>query len=255
MLQIRPSVRGTRRPFVSGTDFITRSLLKEERLQLAVAELGHRTKNLLTIVQAIASQTAQRSAGLKAFQCEFYQRLSALSRSMDLLVQQDGRGVGVAELVKTQLEPFGDIDGTRITVEGPDVHLNPEATQNLGMALHELATNATKYGALSVPHGAVSVHWELLPGNTDSARFRFVWREENGPATTPPSRRGFGSVVLERIAAAPLGGNVKHEFDVGGVSWTLDAAAAAVLMPDVEWNQRRIHLVDASSSASQMSAL
>src|SRR5690606_20198815 len=133
-------------------------------------------------------------------------------------------------MVETQLEPFANVDGARIIVSGPGVPLNQEAAQNLGMALHELATNATKYGALSVPEGEISVHWELAPGDSRPECFRLTWREKNGPPVMPPKHQGFGSMVLQHIAAKTLGGTVKHDFDVGGVSWTLEVPAAAILM-------------------------
>ena len=211
-----------------------RFLAREKRLQLVVKELGHRTKNLLTVVQAIASHTLQHSSDLSAFQSEFSQRLDALSRSLDLLIHQGEGGVSLDELVRRQLEPFVTVDGTRVVVTGPDAMLEREATQNLGLALHELATNATKYGALSVPEGAISVRWYLAPGNGGGKRFRLLWREENGPAVTPPAHRGFGSMVLQRITAATLNGAATHDFDAGGVSWTLEASAASILLPEME---------------------
>lgn len=173
-------------PAYSRSDLMDRFLAREKRLQLVVKELGHRTKNLLTVIQAIASQTLQHSSDLSAFQSEFSQRLDALSRSLDLLIHQGEGGVSLDELVRRQLEPFVTVDGTRVVVTGPDAMLDREATQNLGLALHELATNATKYGALSVPEGAISVRWYLAPGNGGGKRFRLVWREENGPAVTRP---------------------------------------------------------------------
>jgi two-component sensor histidine kinase len=208
---------------------ISRFLAREKRLRLVVNELGHRAKNLLAVVQSIASQTAQHSSDLDTFRSAFSQRLGALSRSLDLLIHEGEPGVSVKELVRRQLEPFVNVDGTRIVVTGPCALLNQEATQNLGLALHELATNATKYGALSVPEGGISVIWDLARGDSGSERFRLIWREHNGPPVTPPDHHGFGSMILQRIAAAMLGGNVQHDFDVGGVSWTLETPAAAIL--------------------------
>lgn len=235
MPQIQPVVpdrepQSKDRTTFSRIDRISRYLTREKRLRLVVNELGHRTKNLLAVVQAIATQTAQRSSDLNAFRSEFSQRIGALSRSLDLLIHEGERGVSVAELVQRQLEPFAEIDGPRIVMAGPDALLNREATQTLGLALNELATNATKYGALSVPEGTISVHWELVPGGSGPERFRLIWCEQSGPAVTPPEHQGFGSMILQRIAAATLGGNARHDFDGGGVRWTLEVPTAAILM-------------------------
>ena len=154
---------------LSEFDPIPQSQLKEEELQFVVHELGHRIKNLLAVVQALANQTAQRSATVKEFQTVFSERLQGLSRSLDLVVEEDGRGASIADLIRSQLGPFAKIDGVRIAATGPTVSLNPEATQNIGLALHELATNATKHGALSVPNGAVTVDWEIGPRSRDRA--------------------------------------------------------------------------------------
>ena len=204
--------------------------LKEEQLQFVVHELGHRIKNLLAVVQALANQTAQRSATVEEFRTVFSERLQGLSRSLDLLVQEDGRGATIADLVRSQLGPFGEIDGIRIAATGPVVSLNPEATQHIGLALHELATNATKHGALSVPSGAVTVDWEIVPSELGPSRFRLNWHEHHGPRVMSPQRRGFGHVVLQRMTGRALQGKVSHEFGVSGVSWTLDVPAAAVVM-------------------------
>ena len=161
MLNIHPMVQSRGRDDLAAIDPIPQSQLKEEQLQFVVHELGHRIKNLLAVVQALANQTAQRSATVKEFQTVFSERLQGLSRSLDLLVEGEGRGASIADLVRSQLGPFGEIDGMRIAATGPVVSLNPEATQNIGLALHELATNATKHGALSVPSGAVTVDWEI----------------------------------------------------------------------------------------------
>lgn len=221
-------------PAFSRSELVDRFLAKEKRLQLVVNELRHRTKNLLAVVQAIANQTVQRSSDLSAFQSVFSQRIDALSRSLDLLIHDGERGVSLAELVRRQLEPFVTVDGTRVVVTGPDALLDREATQNLGLALYELATNATKYGALSVPEGAISVRWSVAPGNSGGKRFRIVWSEANGPAVTPPAHRGFGSVILQRITAATLNGAATHDFDASGVSWTLEVPAASILLPETE---------------------
>jgi two-component sensor histidine kinase len=230
MLNIHPMVQSRSRDDLAAIDPIPQSQLKEEQLQFVVHELGHRIKNLLAVVQALANQTAQRSATVKEFQTVFSERLQGLSRSLDLLVEGEGRGASIADLVRSQLGPFGEIDGMHIAATGPVVSLNPEATQNIGLALHELATNATKHGALSVPSGAVTVDWEITPSELGPSRFRLNWHEHHGPRVISPQRRGFGHVVLQRMTGRALQGKVSHEFGAGGVSWTLDVPAVAVVM-------------------------
>ncbi len=197
MFNIRPMFGGPNRSKFARANTISELTIaectqREERLRVIAYELSHRTKNLLAVVQAIADQIGRRSVSLKDFQTQFSRRLHGLSRSIDLLVD-DGRGASIGDLVRCQLEPFGEVDGVRIAARGPVVLLNPEAAQNIGLALHELATNATKHGALSVPEGVVTVNWELGPGDVGPRCFRLIWRERNGPKVMPP--RVGGSVM------------------------------------------------------------
>jgi two-component sensor histidine kinase len=229
MLNIHPMVGSRTRSDLAGINSISGSTRKEERLELVVHELSHRIKNLLAVVQAMANQTGQRSANLKDFQTVFSQRLRGLSRSIDLLVEESGQGASIADLVRSQLEPFGEVDGVRITATGPVVSLNPEATRHIGLALHELATNATKHGALSVPDGATTVHWQIRPGGMGTT-FRLIWHEHNGPEVLAPTRRGFGHVVLQRITGQSLQGKVDYQFEPAGVSWTLEVPVTAVVV-------------------------
>ena len=221
---------------------------REERLRFIARELSHRTKNQLAVIQAIANQIGSRSVSLKDFQTQFTQRLQGLSRSLDLLVEEDGRGAWIADLVRNQLDPFGEVDGVRITATGPAAFLNADAAQNIGLALHELATNAIKHGALSVPKGSVTVHWELGPGEAGQTCFRLIWRERNGPKVMPLTRRGFGHVVLQRLTGQALHGKVSHEFAASGVSWALETTAAAVLSGPVE----RVRDVASARAASKL---
>jgi two-component sensor histidine kinase len=228
VLNIQSMIRSPNRFGITRIDRLSEFIENEERLRFIADELSHRTKNLLAVVQAIAAQIGRRSVSLKDFQQQFSQRLQGLSRSIDLLVDEDGRGASIADLVRSHLEPFGEVDGVRISATGPDVLLNPEAAQNIGLALHELATNAIKHGALSVPEGLVTVDWELKTAGVGPALFRLIWIERNGPKVTPPTHQGFGHIVLQRMTAATLQGHVSHEFDSRGVSWTLEVPAAGV---------------------------
>jgi two-component sensor histidine kinase len=135
----------------------------------------------------------------------------------------------IGDLVRSHLQPFGEVDGAHISTTGPALLLKPEAAQNIGLALHELATNAIKHGALSVPEGVITVYWELETRGLGPARFHLKWEERNGPVVMPPTRQGFGHIVLQRMTAATLQGKVDHKFDPHGVSWTLEAPAAAVM--------------------------
>lgn len=231
MLNIHPTVISRRRPGLGRIHSLPEFMKREERLRFAARELSHRSKNLLTIVQAIARQIGSRSASINDFQMQFSQRLQGLSHSLNLLVEEDRRGAWIADLVRNQLDPFGEVDGVRITATGPAVFLYPEAAQSIGLALHELATNATKHGSLSVPEGVIAVHWELAPVGIGRTCFRLRWRELNGPKVTPPTRSGFGHVVLQRTTGQALQGKVNHEFKADGVRWTLEVPAARTVMP------------------------
>jgi len=230
MPNVHPISRRPNRSGIPRTDSSPEFIENEERLRFIANELSHRTKNLLAVVQALAGQIGRRSASLREFQTQFSQRLQGLSRSIDLLVEEDGCGALIGDLVRSHLQPFVEVDGVRISATGPDVLLNPEAAQNIGLALHELATNAIKHGALSAPEGVITVYWKLETRGPGPARFQLTWEERNGPVVMPPSRQGFGHIVLQRMTAATLQGKVDHKFDPHGVSWTLEAPAPAVMV-------------------------
>jgi two-component sensor histidine kinase len=197
------------------------------QLRLITDELSHRIKNLVAIIQSIARQTMRQTTTEEDFEAQFSGRLGAIGRSLDLLIANYWHGARIDELVRSELTPFG-VDGVQISVNGPPLTLNPDATRNIGLALHELATNASKYGALSVPEGKVAVHWELaICGRR--RRFRITWRESGGPLVTEPTRRGFGRQVIEQVTTQALAGKVTHEFPPDGVRWTLDIPAAFVV--------------------------
>jgi two-component sensor histidine kinase len=200
---------------------------ENEQLRFAMTELRHRTKNLITIIQAIARQTMRQTAITGDFDVRFAGRLNALGRSLDLL-DDDWRGASLDVLVRQQLAPFGHLDGDRIAAQGPPIALNPEAARNIGLALHELATNASKYGALSVPEGKVAVHWTLARSSRPQ-RFIMIWRESSGPVVILPEHWGFGRQVLQQVTAQSHVGKVMHEFLPEGVRWTLDIPAAAIV--------------------------
>ena len=196
----------------------------EAHIGLLMHEQAHRNKNLLTIVQAIARHTAQHVADFRAFDIAFSTRISGLASADDLLVSRQWVGTDPASLVRSQLAPFTEIDGSRVKTEGPKVTLKPQAAEALGLALHELATNAIKYGALSVPNGFVLIRWQQ-----ELTRFALSWSEHGGPSVTMPSTKGFGRVIIEQMTARSLSANVSLEFLREGVHWTIDIPANVVV--------------------------
>jgi PAS domain S-box-containing protein len=194
---------------------------RETHIRFLLRELTHRTKNLLAVIQAMARQTLTASTSAPDFEQRFSGRLQGLARSLDLLIDENWQGAAVDELVRSQLSHYKDLVGRRITIEGPEARLEPEAAQNIGLAVHELSTNSAKYGALSVPSGTVSICWEFLPGGDEEPEFRFRWTERGGPPVSPPRRKGFGHAVIERLVARALDGRVVLDFAPEGLSWTL----------------------------------
>jgi PAS domain S-box-containing protein len=188
----------------------------EVHLRLLMRELTHRSKNLLAVIQAMARQTARRAESIEQFTEQFGARLQALATSHDLLVQESWHGALLADLVRSQLGHYLDREHSQISVEGPGVFLKPEAAQNIGLALHELATNAAKYGALSVPTGHVSITWRWI-SDTGPKAVEIVWLERGGPKVSPPEQRGFGSVVIERNLAKTLEADVHLAFESEGI--------------------------------------
>jgi len=213
---------------VLGVSVEVTALRREQaRNTMLVRELAHRSKNLLAVVQAIAGETL-RSAGAGEFMDRFGVRLQALARLQDLVISGARGGVELGELVKRQLAPFAE-PGKRLEIAGSEVRLRPEAANMLGMALHELATNATKYGGLSVPEGAVLVAWRLEPDTDGAQRFWLTWRESGGPPVVKPAQRSFGSRVVVDMTAVTLSGKVDLEYLPDGVVWRLDAPAEIVI--------------------------
>lgn len=200
---------------------ITTRKVAEERQTLLIHELNHRVKNTLATVQAIAAQTLNTTEGPDAFRAAFTTRLSALSLCHDVLTRHDWSGAQVRELVAEQLRPHEYGADGRFVLTGPDTNLAPNAALALSMALGELATNAAKYGALSVVGGRVNVTWETAP-QTDGPRLHLIWRESGGPPVISPERRGFGMRLIERGLILGLGGGARVTFDPDGVVCEID---------------------------------
>lgn len=198
----------------------------EEHVRLLMREVNHRSKNLLTVVMSMARQTA-RDCTPDDFVNRFGQRLLGLSASQDLIVQGNWDGVTVKDLVDSQLMHLGQESlRDRMEAEGPELILSPAAAQGIGMALHELSTNAIKYGALSIPAGSIAIVWTIdQPDQT----FCMRWSEHGGPAVIPPEKSGFGTTVIEKMAAISVGGEVELDYAQGGLTWSLQAPMAQVM--------------------------
>ncbi|MGO9007112.1 MAG: PAS domain S-box protein [Beijerinckiaceae bacterium] len=206
---------------------ITQRKQAEEHLRFVIRELSHRTKNLLAVVQTMAWKTARMSVNLEDFEERFANRVEALACSHDLLSETQWQGVRLEDLVRGQLHLFG-AEG-HLDAHGPDLMLRPEAAQSLGLALHELATNASKYGALTRPAGRIEVGWSVDPEDAASGQFRICWRESGGPEVSPPKRNGFGHTVIKEMTARALTGRVALEFTPQGFVWQLTAPATTCL--------------------------
>ena len=203
---------------------------RERHIEFLMREVSHRSKNLLAVVQAIAGQTARHSPSVEEFQERFSQRVAAMARSQDLLVSSNWAGATIADLVRLQLAPFTEEMSSRIEVSGPRLELKPDAVHSITLALHELATNAAKYGALSVPDGRVAVDWGLSGAQTsEEERFRMSWRERGGPPVAPPTKKGFGHVVISEMVASSLHGHVTLDYAREGLLWAIDTPRSSVM--------------------------
>lgn len=199
--------------------------LAEDRQRLLLNELNHRVKNTLASVQSIARQSLQNTDSIEAFRAAFEARLMALSKTHNLLTAQNWHGASLLDILAAELRPHGggrQGGGARFTVTGDqDVKLKPKAAVALGMAVHELATNALKYGALSVPDGHVALHLHLQ-GREPDRRLIIEWIESGGPEVAPPARKGFGSRLLERGLAGELAGRVRLDYHPAGLSCRME---------------------------------
>jgi PAS domain S-box-containing protein len=200
---------------------ITARRRAEDQQKLLIRELHHRIKNTLATVQAIAGATMRSAGTMSEFRDVFAARLSALAETHSLLTDNAWDGVSLRELLDAQLASFAE-EGRRITLQGPDLRLSPEALVALGMAVHELATNAIKYGALSSPAGRIAINWETgIEGAGET--FWLSWKETGGPPVAKPTRAGFGSLLLERVVGPKLNGIVTVDYPPSGVEVMIKA--------------------------------
>lgn len=200
---------------------ITPRKTEEDQRQTLMAELDHRVKNVLATVQALAQQTAKRTTSLDAFLQNFSGRLKAMGSANELLTAARWRGAAVEHLAAAEL---GALAPGQTAWEGPELFLTPRAANALSLAIHELATNAVKFGALSVDTGHVDLRWKRLP----DGGFELLWTETGGPTVTPPRRRGFGTTLLEQVTGRELNGEAVVEYRASGVHVRLRAGPQAV---------------------------
>ncbi|MET0723421.1 MAG: sensor histidine kinase [Tardiphaga sp.] len=186
---------------------------------LLVEELNHRVKNTLAVLQAIASQTFRGAS--KEERATFDGRLGALAKAHDLLSQEKWAGANVSDVVSRVLEPYAIIGSRRMRISGPKVPLAPPRAVMMSMILHEIATNAAKYGALSNDAGTVSIDWQVLE---TAEKLQLTWVESGGPRVHAPTRKGFGSRLIERGARDQLGGSATADFLPTGVVYTIESA-------------------------------
>jgi PAS domain S-box-containing protein len=192
----------------------------EERQQLLIRELHHRVKNTLATVQAIVGSTARTATSIDDFYQGFVGRIVSLARTHNLLTEDIWQKADLQELVQTELGPYEDEARNRIVVEGPHIELPSEAAVPIGMAIHELTTNAAKHGALSTFGGQVEVRWWIDPDSTPPI-LHFTWTEYGGPRVAAPSRQGFGSRLLQRVLTTQLQAQVNMDFREDGLRFTM----------------------------------
>ena len=205
---------------------ITEQKRGEERFRQIMYEVNHRAKNLLSVVMAVARQTG-KSGNPNTFLYRLSDRIAGLAASQDLLVLTEWKGILISDLVKAQLHGFSDQLGKRITMEGPQLQLLPAATQAIGMALHELATNASKYGSLSKLTGTLKISWHLSGVKHDL--FCMTWRESGGPKVTPPTDYGFGQRVIIQMVQSTLNGTAEVDYHSTGLVWQIQSPVETTL--------------------------
>lgn len=199
---------------------ITERKQSDERQGLLIAELDHRVKNLLARVAVISSYTRLGSSSVDEFVQVLDRRIHSMAAAHSLLSQNRWNGVNLADLVDSQLAPYAT--AANMTIGGPDVTLGPTVTQAVAMALHELVTNAVKYGALSSPNGHVSVKWNRQPADGASTRVKIEWRENGGPPVVTPAKSGYGMSLIREMIPHELGGAVDLAFVTEGVCCEID---------------------------------
>jgi PAS domain S-box-containing protein len=209
---------------------VTERKQADARQKLLVDELNHRVKNTLTTVQSIAWQTFRQNLPPEVARERFEARLLALSRTHNLLNESKWEGAALGNILIEELQPYSAGDRKRFALQGPYVHLAPRLAVVLGMAFHELTTNAAKYGALSLPSGSIEVTWRVFSREEGGDPWiRIEWREQGGPPVTPPSRRGFGSRLVSSTVERELAGKLEVRFDPEGLFCAIEVPRGRTL--------------------------
>jgi PAS domain S-box-containing protein len=224
-VQVSPILDAAGKPeaILSVSRDITELQKERERYQLLAGELNHRIKNMLAMVHAVVNQTLRlHGDDIAGTKDHLAARMRALGQAQDVLMASTVSETTLGLLTSKILEPYGV--GQRIRIDGPETRLAPRAAMALALAVHELATNALKHGALSGDQGAVEMRWEQ-----DSDVFRLSWTESGGPPVAQPTRRGFGSQVIEKALSGYLGGQSRIEYRPGGVRLSVEAPVASLL--------------------------
>ena len=221
---------------------ITAAKESERRIRMLMREVNHRVKNQFAVILSMVRETSKRSTDPGEFEQMIRARIMALSRSHDLLVTSEWAGASLFDLVQEHLKPFGHEE--RISLSGPLLTLQSNAVQNLGMAFHELGTNSSKYGALAADGGHVDITWKVETGPDARRRFHLLWQEtssaagngiaqKTGKEKSAGERKGFGTVVLQRVAPQSLSGSSTLERSPGSLKWELDAPLEAIVVPQL----------------------
>ncbi|MES3150945.1 PAS domain-containing protein [Sphingomonas faeni] len=207
---------GTPLSLVGTSQDITERKRGDEHRALLANELSHRVKNTLATLQAVIAQTLRTATSMEDASDTLAARIQAMAAANDLLVNERWESASIRDLVVRTLAPFGPEDSARFAVDGPNVRIPPRVAVALSLALHELATNASKYGALSNPQGQIHLNWSVVDSVRDG-RLHVSWEEIGGPPVTPPTRTGFGSRLIERVLASEIGGSAQIEYRPTGV--------------------------------------
>lgn len=208
---------GTPLSLIGVSQDVTDRRRAEEHRMLLANELSHRVKNSLTMVQAIITQTLRKARSLDEAGATLEARIKAIAASNDLLINEHWQGASIRDLLDRTLAPFGITDGQQFDLSGPDIRLPPPITVALALSLHELATNASKYGALSRTGGLVRLAWEVV--DETRPHLHFTWTETGGPAVERPDRIGFGTKLIERLLDRQLGGTAEIDYRAEGVAF------------------------------------
>jgi len=226
---VRRNSEGRAQRLISIMADISDRKASEQRVEMLMRELAHRSANLMLVVQSIARRIGRGSSSLEEFFSQFETRLQALAASHAVLARQDWAAASLHDLVSEQLRPFLPDRSSALELVGPEARLPVETAQMLSLAIHELATNALKHGAWSVPQGRISVHWRMERSNTEPPHLIFTWSEEGGPAAVQSSRKGFGHVVLYEIVPQSLQGTTKSEFLAQGFRWLMSLPGSKLI--------------------------